>query len=426
MPGQIYAVKSVQWTYPDIFGSAYRDVSNVTNGKNKISYRSGPKYDGYHNLIWKGCTHSKQGVTSGTLGVVDLAWNSNFGPVTAYGRLGTDLSGYAPAMPPIAEWPAQDLWDQIHAKIDLNTSESVLAYSGVIQAVPLLGGLLKANKIINDIGRWATKSLRKKPFSEVLKAAIQADFIDRFVISPTLDDLRKVQQSTNYVLNILREVHERNMAPTALRAEVPLVIKRKTGSVSLNRITTYPPNFADGGVHLRYDYEAQSGRNAALFLLADVRYPADTLDPVKIWAQRVGLTRPLDSVWDLVPFSFVADYFARTGDFISHLSDEMSSVEGLKGEVARIRDCWATTKRYTRVKARGTSCSFYKSRFWSTRHESFTPGTMTFEKSEFERSPLPLQMLDQSGFWDKGGLISPNLSITRARTIAQLFIQAKL
>jgi hypothetical protein len=46
----------------------------------------------------------------------------------------------------------------------------------------------------------------------------------------------------------------------------------------------------------------------------------DVDDPVKVKAQSLGLANPVNTAWQLIPFSFVADYFYPIGDYLGALS----------------------------------------------------------------------------------------------------------
>lgn len=319
--------------------------------------------------------------------------------------------------------PVQELWDSFYENLDLNVSEAVMAYSGILQAVPLLGGLFKANQVLNRIGRWATKALRKRPFTEVVRSAISADFINRFVVQTTVNDLRKVQDSTDYVLRVLQTARERNSALTPVQTEVNTSTVLKSGEQVIRH--RYPPNPGDGAITISTKWDVSNVLTDKLCVLANVKYDVDAVSPIQLWANRVGLTRPLESAWDLVPFSFVVDYFTRAGDFISHLSDEMSSIDGLKGKVLSMYGAWICSKRTLALREQGLSASFSMNRYrWGDNPQKiFIPGTCTVSLSTFHR--FPASSVGESGFWDRGGLISPRLSSTRLRTLAELFIQAK-
>jgi hypothetical protein len=390
----------------------------VNSGGDTITYEDGPKYINYR-CNWKRCEQRSNITYTGQLCSYDITasrftrdihWTGYFSPSTEI-RI------------PSLSINEQELWDKYYSNLDLNVDEAVMAYSAVIQAVPLLGGLAKANRILNSIGRWARKSLRHRPFTEVVKQAIQADFVNRFVIQTTLQDLHMVQDSMDYVLRTIRTAHERNHALTAVKTEYTNVVSSESSSG-----TWYirdPANPSDGRIVVNGEVLTSHIERCALFVLADVKYDTDAISPLKLWAARVGLTRPLESIWDLVPFSFVLDYFARTGDYLTHLSQELTSQEGLKGKIMSMYGSWVTGKAEKTVRSIGKSYAYSLNPWMENRRVRISLAESTAKAKYFIRRPSD-GVTAQSSFWDQGGMISPHLSLVRARTLAELWLQAKL
>jgi hypothetical protein len=321
-----------------------------------------------------------------------------------------------------------DAFRGILDQIDLNKGESVLLYSGILQAVPLLGSVTKLTSILNRGARRLAKSFRKKPFTTVVKSMISLDFIDRFVISPTIDDCRKFQAATDYVLNVINTAQERSVAPFALETSVRTDFQNTSESIVVGGVRgSIPPINA---IRRNRQYSESKA-----FALVSAKYDVGGVAPLKLWARRVGLTRPLDSVWDLVPFSFVIDYFTRAGDFISRLSDEMSDVEGLKGTCVSIHDLWYTHKLCGVSEVEGLGLTMrWEDYDWHAGHNadvtySYSPGTAYLKNEFFTRQRIANPYSYLLGFQEKLSdylSINTSLSSTRKRTIAELIIQAKL
>jgi hypothetical protein len=304
----------------------------------------------------------------------------------------------------------QELWDGIWDQVDLNTGDSVLIYSGILQSIPLLGGALKGVSILNRAARRLKKDLRRKPFTTVVKSLIQADFINRFVVKPTIDDMQKFADSFDYVLRVIKTAHERNAElQTAFETEVTNVVSR----------SSYDQDYGYAFCRLRGTTIYESKASAKLKVIAKVTYDTDVINPLKIWAKRVGLSKPLDSAWDMVPFSFVLDYFVRAGDFLSYVGDKLADDDGLKGRIAGVFDAWLMQTRTTEYKFSYTASPY--SSYWC----DFTCDNEPIISSagEFTRTRVPI--MSASSFWDNG-VVSVNLSSTRKRTLAELFVQSKL
>jgi hypothetical protein len=397
------------------------DYVNVNSGSEIIEYADGQRLPNGH-WPWKECVHEEHMHYSSP--VYGFAYQHTGWPKNNPKEFteGTMSALYLPkSLPsvPSSSWDS-GLLIQLMDQLDLNTNDAVLLYSGVLQAVPLLGGALKFNKIMRSVWDHVSKSMRRKPFTTVIKDLIQADFIDRFVIGPTLDDARKFQDATDYVLRVIQTARERSAHHFALQAESSKILSEKTGTVS----------YGQGPMCTIYgNTSVRTSTTSKAFMLLEAKYDIDAIDPLRVWAQRVGLTRPLDSVWDLVPFSFVVDYFTRAGDFVSALSDEMSTVEGLQGRITRIHDLWGTLYNVSEGKCVGTRMTNLNireySRVYSTQQYL---STASVRSSRFERFRIrnPYATLLSAQRKEDYLSINLDLSTTRKRTIAELLIQAKL
>lgn len=391
-----------------INGQGYWDVPARTE---IISYADGPRFSLGHN-VWKPCDHVVSKGTSGFVCDVDLRKTHYMYPWMYFGH--THYHYMVPDMSvsiPSGSWDS-GLVKQVFDQLDLNVEDSVLLYSGVLQAVPLLGSVFTLNKILRRVAKELKKSFMHKPFTTVLRTAISLDFIDRFVISPTLDDARKFSDAVNYCLRVIQTAHERNSSRFCLTAQ-----SFKGTRDSYDTTNREMQGFLDMNVR------TTKGTTSKVFVQLDADYQTQAIDPLKLWAARVGLTKPLDSVWDLVPFSFVIDYFTRAGDFISGLSNEMSSQEGLKGKITNIYGAWGTLKTEHTITYTGTGYRSGDPESLPIQHGPVF-GSQVVSAYRFSRFPIDFGTVLNS--LPKGnGLISVNLSSTRARTLLELFLQAR-
>lgn len=403
--------------------SNYTNYFEYYTGSETITYDDGAKFEG--KWPWKACEHVTDRLYSPVCASIEWGYQD---PPGWYGRTwrsyDTFQASWDGSMLPVptAEWDPNTIYS-ILSQLDLNSKENVLLYSGVLQAVPLLGAVTKFNSIMKGVSKYVTKSLRKKPFTTVLQSLISADFIDRFVISPTLDDVRRFQDSTDYVLRVIETARQRSSTKFALSSEVKTDVDSWEG--------TFRATNGDAGAVYGTERRHSSVRSKA-FMLLEAKYDMLALDPIKIWAQRVGLTRPLDSVWDLVPFSFVIDYFTRAGDFIAALSDEMSNVEGLHGTITKIHDLWCTVDARSEIQWEATSNSGDPNtdRWWAAnRYYHWTMGESFVRSGIFRRFRIPnpwpylLSLNENLGDYLT---VNTQLSSTRKRTLLELFIQSKL
>jgi hypothetical protein len=388
-------------------GYEYIGESNET-----IEYAKGPRHCLGH-CLWKPCHHTVLNKLDGLWGIGVWTYR-NYSPAREY--IGFCRS--VPKAPSIPEgsWDASVI-DQIIDQINLNCRESIMCYSGVLQAIPLVGGALRFNSIMRKAAAKLSKSLRRKPFTTAVKQLIQADFIDRFVVGPMIQDARMFLDAHNYVIRVMNTAYERNAAPVALQAQQVKTISKQTGSVS----RAWGGYYGDRGRAIGSGVREDTVTSKA-FARVDLSYDTHALSPIKLWATRCGVTRPLDSVWDLVPFSFVIDYFTRAGDFISGLSDQMSSQDGLKGKITQIHDLWGSCKIASTWTYKGTELRDANPRLTPV----FQPSRETVTSYDYRRFQIPDPGTFLNSLENSNPLLQDSISLTKLRTIAELIIQAKL
>lgn len=396
----------------------------VTTGPSTITWEIGPKWDGRHgHLRWKRCFHSRESHVSGNLTSVEFnqAWGR--GPAVwqcrwPY-RMPTSVSSPSslePAMNLLADASAS-----LEEQFDLNTKDRVMGYSYVLDLLPFIGAFTRASSILNNIGRWAAKryrSYRTRPFWSVVQDAINADLINRFVIQTTIQDTKSILDSYDRCVRTFQLMHKRNSELTTLtgRASNTSVVSRYDTDLE------DPYNPSDASIS---SIACTNTTTACAMVRAVVELKYNTLraDPLAWIAAQLGISTPLESIWDKIPFSFVVDYFFRVGDFISEVSDRYTSQEGLVGQLAAVHMCWATVEC---ANERVLDASSATLRFNPYRYDgckSFTKGQASSISSIFSR--FPYEMSPQNGFWDKGGLWDPHLSSVRKRTLIELGVKLK-
>lgn len=408
-----YSVKSND--YPDN-GPHY-----WSSGSDYIDYGSGRKLPS-GAWPWKECVHETISERQPIVGTTEqTAQFKSDGKVVWMNSANIILNWNAPSLP-TSDWDESVLVNLLD-QLNLNCRDSVMLYANVVQAVPLLGGVMRLNKILSDVASHISKGMRRQPFTTVIKSLISADFIDRFVISPTIDDARKFADACNYVLRVIATARERNSHIFALDSGVKTTYLDKEETVDVD--AAWAPRWQAA---IRSTQYAES----KAFMLLEARYAVDAVSPLKLWAARTGFSRPLESLWDLVPFSFVADYFARGQDFISALSNEMSDQEGLSGTITRIHDLWGTHKvvgESRAISAKRVGEPSYNYGYMTNQTCVDTPHEAYVRNVRFRRFRIPnpwrtlARLESQPEDWCR---ITLNPTAAQKRTIAELVIQAKL
>lgn len=423
-PKTLYGQRTYRWENYEGSTITQVDVGNVASwktGRNRIEYSTNPPLYG-GKWPWNTCTHYREHAVNPYLGT--CFWD-RYEPRGGYGTRCLshiyDMDIAAPALPQGSYNANAPLG--VLDQLDLNSRENVLLYSGIVQAIPLLGSVLKLNSICRKIIKNTSKSFRRKPFTTVIKSLISADFIDRFVISPTLDDAKRFQDACDYTLRVMQTLRDRHEHITPLSHEYREVLTESSGTKAVG--------IPGRNSSVNCSYVKRTELISKAFCIMEVRYNMTAVAPLKVYAQRVGLSRPLDSIWDLVPFSFVADYFFRSGDFVQEVSDRMSEVEGLKGKIARIYDLWGSFERKSSYRQTVTGFGVRPTFSWGEWAVAPTlrPSVGVASRSYYSRFRIPDPMAYFNSLWqpsESWGSINFDLSLTRKRTLAELFIQAKL
>lgn len=380
-----------------------------------ITYSDGPKYSADGKLNWKTCTHQKGTQVSGTVASTKGYnwWHNEWHTFGAHVTSPSFISIPAGASEQDAQ---QQAWDKYWTSLDLNCRNRVLAYSAVAQLIPMLGSAVTVVKSLSRLNKWLRPAMRQKPFSEVIRELIQRDLIERFVIRPTIAEMNMLRDAHCYVLRVLETAHTRNAMPYQF-----------TGT-GYSGAKDSQQSCAESYYHNSYfrtwiDCEEMrfGGVESTLHILSQVYYDVHTVKPLQLWLARTGLSTPLDAAWDLIPFSFVIDYFFRIGDFIEGLSTKMTSQDGLKGQVGRIYGAWFCQKagQWNIYRPNGKLGFQGSQAYHSVQTEC---GTQSFTKDLiFKRFPAPI--LGESRFWDNPFLNANGLSSTQKRTLVELAIQ---
>lgn len=300
--------------------------------------------------------------------------------------------------------------------LDLNFQNTALTYSNIAQLIPLGGTLLRVNHLLGSLGRRFRK-FRNRPIRSVLKAAIDADFIDRFVVQPTLSDISSIATAWSAVATQLFVRDNRNTGRYLgykVTKNTSTLVKALDSSSSPIPWFTQPPYLSG-----QRTLTATTTASLTLDVVAAVKYERDPEAHAKLIAQRLGLTRPLDDLWDLVPFSFLADYFVGIGDFIHQFSREISDVGSLKGQVASLRGVWTQTKLRNTITVDGKVIA--TDRYGAVVGAS--PARASIESFDYVRAPMStLDILSAVGN-HPSGLLTPELSSRKKQTLVELVVQ---
>lgn len=386
-----------------------------TFGPGTIKYDSGPKYNDNH-CNWKRCSHVALSQPQGNCSsVVYRKWDGTIrtwnckvpGRYRPEGVTLTSVSAHDHSA-------LQAAVDNLHGKLDLNCSDRVMSYSYVLDLLPLFGVFLKASSVLNKIGRWAVslgRNLKKRPFTTVIEEAARADLLNRFVIQTTVQDTKHILDVYDRCVRAFTAANRRNIEPTTLSGSGSTNVYGDWYSSSYN-LPVNPGN-ASGMVQCR----TNRGTTAKVIATMRLYYNVQQADPARWVAHALGIDTPLESIWDKIPFSFVVDYFFRVGEFIDTVGDRYGQ-DALRAKVLDVLGCWAMLKTSNVVEWVPGKQPWMNGNYGSII--SFAGSAGSCGSTRFDRYPIDL--MDSSGFWDKGGFWSPRLSSVRQRTLLELYL----
>lgn len=101
-------------------------------------------------------------------------------------------------------------------------------------------------------------------------------------------------------------------------------------------------------------------------------------NPNAFLANQMGLVNPASIAWEIIPFSFVVDWFVNVGDCLSAMTDFVGlSIEDSFTTVSREEDVWATDfyQDWSVTKWRKD----HWHRFWVDRYPYLQPPTLTLK-----------------------------------------------
>lgn len=381
-----------------------------------------------------------------------------------------------------SDWGA-NAFDRFTKLTDLNrmVDSDQMFYSNVVQTIFPLGRLLAGKRLFQSAVQWLSQwraKFARRPFLTALSEIGKTDLFYRFVIETTIRDALDIARSFNDVVDVFATANGANSRPWTrlalndhFNADVVILGEKRIKIESPGRpihkgpgtepcFVTFVPRGATA--HSNYGRQHHSAVDtpeyrdlidssydtyfpAALQTAfreintdgywttsyglslhrriqrwAKVRYRnLGSLSPLKVWQNRVGLSKPLTSAWDMVPFSFVLDYFFRIGDWIEGISQYSSDAWQLRGQVIDAGPVWQCDKWEYGIHVRSNGALSQKA-LEDTGVPSIqlvTPSTTPLcDVTGFHRHPIT-SMKESFRF---GILSDEELNATRQRTLVEL------
>lgn len=211
-------------------------------------------------------------------------------------------------------------------------------------------------KGIDDYLKTVKKQLRKNRNPKVRRNIPSNTWLEyQFGWAPLMNDIR----DGNTALEHLKRVH-------------PLMTKKVVGFGVDETVTFTNRSFSSG---LVWSWQDKDVSTCKVFYSGAVKIEASGSLTMEARLLGIGLSDFVPTVWELIPYSFLIDYFTNIGDVLSSWAFPTASVAWNQRTIVRIRSREA-------VGVNSTTEGFYK-------RLAFIPGSKKATWRLFERAPLP-------------------------------------
>jgi hypothetical protein len=158
--------------------------------------------------------------------------------------------------------------------------------------------------------RWGDKA----SLGEFVRMAVSADLMNKFAIQPFLRDLRQLSTLGQHLSTQVDRL--RNGKPVAVRSAT-------TDSSSK---LSFEHNASNGYYYheCSSSVEGQRKVNVSVYVTFDRTEIQNSKHLLALDA--LGFNRPIETIWELVPYSFVVDYFIGIGDFLSQFRGQFLDI----------------------------------------------------------------------------------------------------
>lgn len=360
---------------------------NITNygtidDRNVITYDDGPQHNVDWTMRWKQCQHSWY---CGREGVLSFrhAWKT--GKVMRKGQ-------YTFFMPESYQTMVQNLrrWESLTPPGD----EALLA-----TVVNEMSGRLKGTELpITDVFQLYT-SVKKhgnpaeelvKPFydlfrrkpknlRDLIKKVSGADLARKFGLVPLVKTLFSILNAAQVVDAHLKKLSARELSDQLNFSvtSTPYDVVHATGDAVFRDVGS--------SVRAKASYIHRTRMTCKVFFRTTVDY--DTSDSIhtKLLWDAYGVSNIFGTVWDVLPYSFVVDWFYNLGEVCAQMDNYLFHTSPLV-RLGKLTDVWASIVRRTSYELSGFTAVQTSS---TSRTEGFSPPeVMALSSGQFLRRPV--------------------------------------
>lgn len=389
-----------------------------------ITYDEGPRiiHQPYAHPNWKRCMHQQASPAHAAFSCSNASTVSFFPGVTDSSEMRTaglnvfDGSWVFPSIPAMPTLDLKDLAERMYAdmagRVDsyfLSLEDLAGFFSGnsLFKAIRYAGSTTSIfAKSVRDLRRLqrafgSRASLYNMWLSskELVRAICGLDLASRFSFKATLDDICQLASLITDASTRLASLRLRNdrevmrYTKTAQAADTNETVV--SGSAIKDRITEIfrkrfdyspnPPQSAPANMFHDGRLIARSEARANVFSWARVHYPKQYLTMGRMLQDGLGLSKPLTTLWAIVPCSFLIDYILRVEERLTRLDNMLNEV----GVYVDIKDSWVVETKNSFLQIDLPPADSIEDAGWYRVENHFSGCTARrYIRKDFQRYPI--------------------------------------
>lgn len=267
------------------------------------------------------------------------AWNPERNVFVQY--FDTDMHAYGeipvPACPSVS---FTDALDSLHRDA---TGAMPLSANLVVNAVELSSVKTLIPQAIGIAKKILAQGLAKKSLKELANGHL----LYSFGVKPLITDIKALLNIRKKVRQRIAQLEARNGKTTRLAARGAVLTTTVPTSYAMNLTST--ARAVDVTGEWRFTSQCTVSADVSSFFVLD------NASQCKLWSSALGLSSPLTSIWELIPFSFVADWLLPIGDAFQRVEDKLGMHETVRSvkvrnytwsskHVAKLMNCSGTVR----------------------------------------------------------------------------------
>lgn len=193
---------------------------------------------------------------------------------------------------------------------------------------------LSANLVVNAIEFASLKSLipqaceiagkiiKKGLGKKSLKEMANGHLLYSFGVKPLITDIKGILAVRQAVEKRIAELLRRNGSTHRISVRGAEVFEERAFPWNING--SNPSWHLDGTGHWYVQTKPVLSADVTSFFVNDAS------SQIKLWSSALGLSTPLSTIWEIIPFSFVADWLLPIGDNFSRVEDKLGMHETVR------------------------------------------------------------------------------------------------